>query len=438
MATFQNSARRFLSYFLVLLMTLGSFLVIPQPRAYAQDLIANINSEIALAEADARRELDALVNKSRIQAQREAELDAEKRFDKWLDKFRNRLRTSGFLDWYFSYFANKSSDDQELLCKASHSFPIFHRSRTDCDIFSDKAKTKLINDVLRPLESDVDDINNHALGVFFETLSQNLKTDLNELKGQYEYRNLTAQTWERIETDLCKAVPGLRGEALFAPPPIYLSLIRGDSLKENELLFTTELGEVAFSIPSLFLSKKSATRSIPTDQAKKTRKLMLREVSTEHIMLEPNVANRSLLLEKSEGVVARVSGQTAIVETQPTSFLLVSERTLEVAEIEQLGFSAAELTLAAKEGEMIGMSLIKLEALADPLLWIPVLLMEGKYYNDLNSSKALGVENLSMDLSNALKRNIKEIIESNDYGLRGILNRVNVGKIAYVVRNNAD
>jgi len=369
----------------------GTWVCLPYSKVYAQSryLHTNTLSDLRLVEQSLKNKLDERVWELRNQAQGDAELYAKTRFGKWVNNFQSRLGSSGFLNWYFSYFVNKSTDDRELLCNVSHFIPLFPTSRSDCNIFIQEAQTQLIKRVFKPIEGEVDDISNRSLGVFYNTLSRLLHNEFKELRQDYTYKALPRETWKKIENDLASVVPGFRGESLPAPPPIYLSLVKGRSPGEDELLVKSEIGEVVFKIPSLFQNKADKTyREAPKSGS---------------------------------------AGSKAL--RQPSKEVL-SKATPQVAEMEQLGFDTAELAIATETGEMLGMSRIKLQALADPIFWVPIVLLEGKRYLDLSNSKESSTALLGKELADVLREHIDTLVEDEDTGLRAIFERINIRTIS--------
>ena len=98
--------------------------------------------------------------------------------------------------------------------------------------------------------------------------------------------------------------------------------------------------------------------------------------------------------------------------------------------MELLGFDASELSLVAREGKMLGLSALKFQTLADPLFWVPLVLVEGKDYLDLQKYKSSGFQLLKKDLGDILRENIQSLVEDEETGLRAILARINVGTIS--------
>ena len=408
---------RILIAFLPLVTSL--FLLMPN----AQAATAGNFSELKIAKAKVENEINDRIWTARSKAQSEAESYASKELDIWVDKFQLRLRTSGYLDWYFGYFVNKSIKDRELLCHVSHLIPFFPTTRPKCNIFIQKAQDELIDRVLGPIESDLDVINNRALGIFYNSLSRNLHSDFEALVQSNPHPGLTKEVWSKIEQDLNDSVPGFSDGALPAPSSIYLSLVTGHPENERELSLRTEFGEIVLKVPSMFVRKpeRVANKDV-TEQSRNINKTTIQKTDVKVYSVD---SSKSIYGEVS---TAGVEGRAIQIEIP--NRLIIQETTIEISEMERLGFNTAELSSVAREGEMLGMSALKFQTLADPLFWVPIVLIEGKDYLDLQTSKRSGAQILSEDLGTILREHIKYLVEDDNTGLRALLKRINVGTIA--------
>ena len=309
---------------LIFLLTMASLLYLP-PEAKAKTEASN-SSVLEIAGKRVENELNNKIWEARSQAQSEAEDYASKKLNVWVDDFQRKLETSGYLDWYFSYFVNKSIKDREILCHISHFVPFFPTAQPKCNIFIQEAQSKLIETVLKPLETDIDRINNQALGVFYNSLSHTLHNDFKTLAQDNYYQNMTEDNWATTEQKLDEIIPGFSGGALPAPSPVYLSMVTGRHEDERELSFMTELGEVVFKVPSLFARETEevaevASRKNSIEQAIKGGQVTLQETSMKVYSVDS--------LESVYSEMSAVESGGSIVQLRMPDRLLIQETTIE-------------------------------------------------------------------------------------------------------------
>jgi hypothetical protein len=402
-----RSFRKLLCVVLVIFYTTSAWICLFDSQVIAQPLPSHVgNLTISPKEFQQLIEdrLNSKIQKAKLFAQESAEADARVGFNHWIDHFNSRLDSSGFFDWYFSYVVNRSTEDQQLLCSISHSiFPSFFRSRDNCDIFIQESRSQLISKVLSPIESEVDDINEKALGVFYDKLSRCLKSELKELRSDYSYQELPRAKWQEIERKLASIVPGFRGESVPAPPPFYLSAILTG--REGELRLEGELGSLFFQIPSRFRSGSDSASEIKA------------EVSSD----KPKVRGR-------QNYESQPRSPKSNRNLPPEKFL--RNAAPQISEMEQLGFETTKLASLVEKGAILGTDLVKLHAVADPLVWVPIILLEGKRYWDLSSSKEKGVASLRKELVDYLTEQTNDLIQNDHIGLRAVLRRINLETIS--------